>query len=562
METNVERLVRWVTEAPQSRIPILVALIALSGVVLGSFLTAIVWPLIKSVLTLVYGWLDGKLLTRRFEQRYLDWVTAEHEFLPLLPTTLVPVTDKHIQPLDGLYVSLIATDGSNIKTSLEELGCLLDRTPRLIILGEPGAGKTTTLRFLALTFAQARTRRPLLALTNKQRNTARNTSRARQRLKTFYKDLPPTGIFQSIPIANKRRPLPVFVYLNRLPETRTWPNDFSFLDALREDWKSIDSLRDFPPRFFEKKIRRGECIFLLDAFDELGSTSQREFIALRIGELASTDRYGNKFIASSRIVGYEGQLAKSGFSTLLIEPLTWSLIKQLVTQWYQTIGASELTPQLLAHLKTNPRVVELAVNPMLLSLIVLVQYVRRLIPDRRHVLYAECLNILVERRYAPPKVQEFYDSILPSGDAIAMLKQIAFHFHYDRTREITRKQLTNVVRRIANDMPKSVAVTRTPDEIIKNIEERSHLLVERGLNDSGEPLIAFSHLTFQEYLTSSALQDSIARRGEAAVSLDLLSCFKTDPVWWEEVALLYAAQLDVMNREGFFSRLYRARSDD
>ena len=68
----------------------------------------------------------------------------------------------------------------------------------------------------------------------------------------------------------------------------------------------------------------------------------------------------------------------------------------------------DLSERLIETLRLNPRIAELAVNPMLLSLIVLVQYVRGLIPDKRHVLYDECVKILVERRYAPPDVQQEY----------------------------------------------------------------------------------------------------------------------------------------------------------
>ena len=68
--------------------------------------------------------------------------------------------------------------------------------------------------------------------------------------------------------------------------------------------------------------------------------------------------------------------------------------------------------------------------------------------------------------------------------------------------------------------------------------------------------MAFSHLTFQEYLASSALKESTGLRGEAEISRHLIDNYETNPQWWEEVALLYAAQLDGLQQQAFFSRLY------
>ena len=78
---------------------------------------------------------------------------------------------------------------------------------------------------------------------------------------------------------------------------------------------------------------------------------------------------------------------------------------------------------------------------MLLSLIVLVQYVKRLIPDRRHILYEECLKILVERRYAPPHVQEAYNRVLPGDEAATILRDVAVYLHKNHLREISRQDL-------------------------------------------------------------------------------------------------------------------------
>jgi predicted NACHT family NTPase len=147
--------------------------------------------------------------------------------------------------------------------------------------------------------------------------------------------------------------------------------------------------------------------------------------------------------------------------------------------------------------------------------------------------------------------------MLPGDEAITVLRQIATILHRRHFREVSRSELQErLVPEIQNEMPQTVAATRSPLDLIKNIEERSQLLVERGLNEKGEPVMAFSHLTFQEYLTSVSLKEAIGQRGEAAVSSEVLTWFQRDPEWWEEVALLYAAQLENIHRQDFFDRLY------
>ena len=91
------------------------------------------------------------LTGRTFENRYLDWLIKEHGFLPILPTTLVPVSERHSHELDNLYVALTLTKDQNEKQDIT-IGGALQKSSKLVILGDPGAGKTTMLRFLAANF--------------------------------------------------------------------------------------------------------------------------------------------------------------------------------------------------------------------------------------------------------------------------------------------------------------------------------------------------------------------------------------------------------------------------
>ena len=538
----MQRLIDWVLESPQTRIPLIAALIGLIGVILGGFLTTIFWPWIKILIEKLWDKAEATFRKKKFEHDYLDWIVKAHEYLPILPSTLVPVTQVNVQELDRLYVSLSVASANPREPEISLPAALRD-SPALVIIGDPGAGKTTMLRFLALTFAQARRKRSSAKVVKNRQRDSEKIRKAQERVKSEFR-------FDNYP-------LPIFVYLNRLRDVSNWPPHRSLLDALTDEWSAVDKLRKLPEGFFKKKLEKGECIFLLDAFDELGTQAARDAIANHIGQLAATLPQGNRFIVTSRIVGYNGQLAKYGFTTLRVQRLSWSLIKDLVTKWYDSLNEPLLAGQLLDTLKANERIADLAVNPMLLSLIVLVQYVKRIIPERRHLLYDECVKILVERRYAPPDVQQEYNRILPGDEATLLLQEIARHLHDQHLREITRQKLEiDVIPKIVSTMTTSVAQTLGPSQILKNIEERSQLMVERGVNEESEPVMAFSHLTFQEYLTAVSLKELISRRSEKVVSDDLIKQYMHDSEWWEEVALLYAAQLNGQQRSDFIKRLY------
>ncbi len=388
--TSDNRFLRWIRSEPAVAAPLL----TLFGVIVGTSLTVLILPVVRY--TILYLW-DSSLLfltRRKSEISYLNWVVAQHQFLPILPTTLVPVTTGRAHhELDDLYIAL-ETQSEGSKNSTESTG-IFSGCNRIVLLGDPGSGKTTTLRFFALTLARARLKRPGKMPLHERMTTRASFLRSRQ---WVSKALPKRDV-----------PIPVFLSLSRLRDLDKWTNEMNITDFVQKQCNRVDGLSSLPSDFFRKKVQSGRCVFLFDGLDEVGTADSRDRVLSLLSDLATSISPDNIIIVSSRTTGYRGQLSGHGFRTFTIKPLSWSLVEILVNKWYSALGNSELASDLLNAMKSRPPLRELAINPMLLSLVVLVQYVRRLIPDRRNLLYDECLKILIERRFAPPAVQEEYN---------------------------------------------------------------------------------------------------------------------------------------------------------
>ena len=426
------------------------------------------------------------------------------------------------------------------------LGSVVEKNPRLIIRGDPGSGKTTILRYMSITCARS--------LRNDRRDGDDHN-------------------FTRLRLGWKISRFPIYVNLGLFANVLSWPKERRLLegivDTLPGELKSL-----YPKEYFEEKLRKGNCLVLFDGFDELGSRAARNKMAVLINDLANTyNRSTNRFIVSTRIVGYEGQLDVYGFSIRTVQDLDNPKIHDLVTRRYKAIALGEglgLSEQeqkdlltkyqkraddLLGELQDNEGLRILTTNPLLLSLIVLVSLVRVKLPEQRHILYRDCVELLSqkwqEQRYADAGSAEMYQPVegeVTLENKVSLLRDIALELQTRRKPGESQVLISRNKARliIANRLPDFLAVHlpenenqqeqecwRRAGELLDNIRAESGILVEKGLDQSGELVIGFSHLTFQEYLAADAIHRRIDK-------LPLLRSNMFNPDW-REVLLLYVS---------------------
>ena len=208
-----------------------------------------------------------------------------------------------------------------------------------------------------------------------------------------------------------------------------------------------------PARFFASRLQQGECLVLLDGIDEVADLPMRHRIA-RIIEKFTITYPGNRYVVTSRIVGYT-DAARLGehYAVTTVRDFNWDDITRFVTYWNRSIeialagGETEYSTQqardqiknLLKAIKGSERVRELAVNPLMLTVIALVQRYRVKLPERRAELYEEAIEVLLSHWDVAKGLSASMTVAgreLDAGDRRSLLEPIALWMMEQHAREI------------------------------------------------------------------------------------------------------------------------------
>jgi predicted NACHT family NTPase len=318
---------------------------------------------------------------------------------------------------------------------------------KLLILGKPGAGKTTFLKHLAVDCSN--------------------------------------GKFQPVLI-------PVLIELRRIQ-----PKEWKLLDAISAELEVEDQEQT------QKLLMQGKLLILMDGLDEVLTSNFRRNVQEQVRSLAEKPQHkGNRFILTCRTQIID--VIPQGFTSVEVADFNEEQVEKFVKNWFRVVGrtAADIAQQWQTFsdaTKMNPALNELTVTPVLLSLMCLVLQDEGDLPAQMVLLYRKGVRLLLEKWNDRKEIvgwevgKEAYRK-LGLEQKEALLIEIAAR-KFENPDNFLLFEQKDLAKQIANFL--NLANAREGEAVLKAIEAQHGLLVERA-----DELWSFSHLTFQEYFTA------------------------------------------------------------
>jgi formylglycine-generating enzyme required for sulfatase activity/energy-coupling factor transporter ATP-binding protein EcfA2 len=369
--------------------------------------------------------------------------------------------------------------------------------PHLVLLGEPGSGKSTALRYLAYILAGAG-RDPQLDLA------------------------------ACLPGWTPGRLLPVFAPL--LPLAQHFATHPARQGEAEDLWDYlVDHLQ---PRganaglaaAVHEEVEAGRVILLLDGLDEVAGAESRRKVVRAVQSFA--ERYpACRIVVACRVRAYEGERNAAwqlpGWPTATLADWTLGQMLAFVNAWYRTVATlrsrtdasrDERIAGLTRALLTREDLQRFGRQPLMITVMALVHLNDGRIPEERASLYGRCIDILLGQWEIAGKDASQYGTLmdyldLPDADAQSLrplLGRAAYEAHSaaapgevgQLSRAVLRTLVDDELKRRRHPNPSAGA-----DRFLEYTDLRAGLI---QANDAGDEY-SFPHQTFQEYLAGIEL---------------------------------------------------------
>ena len=446
-------------------------------------------------------------------RRYLAGLSQACQFLPLAALGGDEGLDEPLT-LAEVYIALdtitpappdaqAAGDAARQQERLAELGRsresaplsardALAQTPRLVLLGDPGGGKSTFVRQIVAEMASQQ------ALGGRLAPDLPGGLPVLMNLRDLTPALQQASI-ADLPAADRPRALARLV------------RDQAVRDLERLEAEAFaDGMRD--------AFENSGCFLVLDGLDEMPQ-EMRPWVREAVQAVTHEYRIDN-VVVTCRVRSYVDEAALPNFEAHTLAPFDRDKIAAFVSGWYQAQARLNKAPsdqveprtQDLARAALDPQLRELAENPMLLTTMAMIHQRDIGLPRERVKLYEQAVDLLLRRWEA----HRLGDNRLTADDALAgvlsdevglreMMERLAYETHRNEASQGSGGELKRGDALVLLEQPIYLGDVGLAHAFLNYIDERAGLLVGQG-GSLGQPdSYRFPHRTFQEYLAACYL---------------------------------------------------------
>ncbi len=417
----------------------------------------------------------------------------------------------------------------------------LDEQPRLVLLGDPGSGKSTFVNFVAMCLAGE--------ATNQSRaNLARLTAPLPDEKGQDEKQRQPWGHGRLLPVRVILRDFAA----RGLPEAGQKATAKHLWDFIAAELEAA-GLADYAPHLREELLQKGGLL-LLDGLDEVPEAQQRRLQLRETVEDFAAAYRRCRLLVTGRTYAYQKQAWRlPGFAEAVLAPFSRGQIIRFVEHWYGHIAelrglhpddAQGRAETLKRAIFSSDRLSGLAERPLLLTLMASLHAWRGgSLPEKREELYNDTVDLLLDWWESPKTVRTKQGEVkilqpslaewlkVDRARVRALLNETAYEAHAGQaeltgTADVDEGRLVGGLMRLSQN-PEATA---NPALLIHYLSQRAGLLLPRGVG-----VYTFPHRTFQEYLAACYLTDHDYPDRVAELA-------RQEPNRWREVALLAGAK--------------------
>jgi len=412
------------------------------------------------------------------------------------------------------------------KTPEKALEYAVTRSRMLLIIGEPGSGKTTIINHFALS--------------------------------------------SNIKLSGFKEPVPL-LYMPLRKMDASGDVEKSLAEKLSN---CFEPHLEIDKSFFDDRLKNQKSLVLLDGLDEISDNEQRIQVCIWLSE-AAKEWDKAFFVITTRGKGFgeeERNALKIKKTTAYVKPFTIPQQNDFLKKWFcatylrnlyrdkkesdelqkqQTREAALKTAEELAKYLAQPEntgLRELAAIPLLLQIMAILWKQNKTIPDDREELYRIALDYLLYSRENDRNIKP----LLPPKQAKLLLAPISLWMQDD---EIDTAEEIDMHQKMQDEIEK---LEEKKFRALYAVDICDNFVKRAGVLGRSGKTYLFSHKTFREYLVSIQLLNSV---NDEDKRLQMLVDQVGNP-WWNEPLLFFMAQVSSALFERFMQAFFESRKHD